>query len=119
MERFDVGVKGITQELVASIHQKWRDSEVVKFKFGIPLSTHKKKAHQLLESKIGGIVIWRSGSSIVLYRGMTYKLPRVELYKKVNHVDNSLLVGSGSDREASVQETVETTSHLSKTPKSI
>ncbi|KAK8471066.1 hypothetical protein PHAVU_003G136300 [Phaseolus vulgaris] len=108
MERFDVGVKGITQELVALVHQKWRDSEVVKFKFGIPLSTQMKKAHQLLESKIGGIVIWRSGSSIVLYRGMTYKFPCVELYKKVNHVDNSLL-GSGSDREASVQETAGTT----------
>jgi len=49
MERFNVGVKGITQELVASVHEKWRDSEVVKFKFGLPLSTHMKKAHQLLE----------------------------------------------------------------------
>ena len=49
MERFDVGVKGITQELVASVHQKWRDAEVVKFKFGIPLSAHMKKAHQILE----------------------------------------------------------------------
>ncbi|QCD80287.1 RNA-binding [Vigna unguiculata] len=115
MERFNVGVKGITQELVASVHEKWRDSEVVKFKFGIPLSTHMKKAHQLLESKIGGIVIWRSGSSIVLYRGMTYKLPCVELYKKVNDakenaVDNSLHVGSGNSGEASVRETVGTES---------
>lgn len=49
MERFNVGVKGVTQELVASVHEKWRESEVVKFKFGIPLSTHMKKAHQLLE----------------------------------------------------------------------
>lgn len=43
MEIFDVGVKGITQELVASVHQKWRDSEVAKFKFGIPLSAHMKR----------------------------------------------------------------------------
>ncbi|XP_047152151.1 CRM-domain containing factor CFM3, chloroplastic/mitochondrial [Vigna umbellata] len=111
MERFNVGVKGITQELVASVHEKWRDSEVVKFKFGIPLSTHMKKAHQLLESKIGGIVIWRSGSSIVLYRGMTYKFPCVELYKEVNDakenaVNNSLHVGSGNNGEANVRETV-------------
>ncbi|CAJ1941675.1 unnamed protein product [Sphenostylis stenocarpa] len=121
IERFDVGVKGITQDLVASVHQKWRDSEVVKFKFGIPLSTHMKKAHQLLESKIGGIVIWRSGSSIVLYRGMTYKLPCVELYKKVNHakenaVDSSLHVGSGSDGDASVNETVEITELFTQDP---
>lgn len=113
MERFDVGVKGITQELVASVHQKWRDAEVVKFKFGIPLSAHMKKAHQILESKIGGIVIWRSGSSIVLYRGMAYKLPCIENYKKVNlakenAVDHSLHVGNGSDGQASVNETVGT-----------
>ncbi|TKY54480.1 Chloroplastic group IIA intron splicing facilitator CRS1 [Spatholobus suberectus] len=114
MERFEVGVKGVTQELVASVHQKWRHSEVVKFKFGIPLSTHMKKAHHILESKTGGIVIWRSGSSIVLYRGMTYKLPCVEMYKKMNHanenaVHHSLDVGSGSDGQASVKETVGTT----------
>ncbi|XP_020227094.1 CRM-domain containing factor CFM3, chloroplastic/mitochondrial [Cajanus cajan] len=114
MERFEVGVKGVTQELVASVHQNWRTSEVVKFKFGVPLSAHMKKAHHILESKTGGIVIWRSGSSIVLYRGMTYKLPCVELYKKMNHaeenaVHHSLHVGSGSDGEASIKETVGTT----------
>lgn len=114
MERFEVGVKGITQELVASVHEKWRDSEVVKFKFGVPLSVHMKKAHQILESKTGGVVIWRSGSSIVLYRGMTYKLPCVELYKKVNHaeengVHRSQHVGSGSDGQARVKEIVGTT----------
>ncbi|KAL2338727.1 hypothetical protein Fmac_013173 [Flemingia macrophylla] len=114
MERFEVGVKGVTQELVASVHGKWRTSEVVKFKFGVPLSAHMKKAHHILESKTGGIVIWRSGSSIVLYRGMTYKLPCVEMYKKINHanenaVDQSLDVGSGSDGEVSGRETVGTT----------
>lgn len=31
------------------VHQKWRDSEVAKFKFGIPLSAHMKKAHQILQ----------------------------------------------------------------------
>ncbi|RDX57721.1 CRM-domain containing factor CFM3, chloroplastic/mitochondrial, partial [Mucuna pruriens] len=114
MERFEVGVKGVTQELVASVHQKWRVSEVVKFKFGTPLSLHMKKAHHILESKTGGTVIWRSGSSVVLYRGMTYKLPCVELYKKVNHsnadaVHRLLDVGSGSDGQASVKGTIGTT----------
>ncbi|XP_027330398.1 CRM-domain containing factor CFM3, chloroplastic/mitochondrial isoform X2 [Abrus precatorius] len=105
MERFEVGVRGITQELVASVHEKWRNSEVVKFKFDTPLSANMKRAHQILESKTGGIVIWRSGSSIVLYRGMTYKLPCVELYTKMNHtkenvVHHSVDVGSGSDDQA-------------------
>ncbi|KAK7388201.1 hypothetical protein VNO78_23010 [Psophocarpus tetragonolobus] len=113
MERFEVGVKGITQELVDSIHQKWRVSEVVKFKFAIPLSAHMKRAHQILESKTGGLVIWRSGSSIVLYRGMTYKLPCVELYRKMNHdkenaVHHSPDVEGGSGDQVSVKETVGT-----------
>lgn len=56
-------------------------------------------------------MIWRSGSSIVLYRGMTYKFPCVEMYKEVNDakenaVNNSLHVGSGSNGEANVRETV-------------
>ncbi|MED6109263.1 hypothetical protein PIB30_031808 [Stylosanthes scabra] len=96
VERFEVGATGITQELVASIHEKWRDGEVVKLKFEGPLAANMKRAHYILESKTGGLVIWRSGSSIVLYRGMTYKLPCVELYAKVNRVkENSVQVGSG------------------------
>ncbi|KAK7329685.1 hypothetical protein VNO77_23860 [Canavalia gladiata] len=114
MERFEVGVRGITQELVASVHQKWRNNEVVKFKFDIPLSTNMKRAHQILESKTGGMVIWRSGSSIVLYRGMAYKLPCVELYTKMNHakendVHHSEHVASGNDNQANVDEAVGTT----------
>ncbi|GAU34786.1 hypothetical protein TSUD_205900 [Trifolium subterraneum] len=111
VERFSVGVAGITQELVDSIHKKWVVNEVVKFKFDSPLSANMKRAHQILESKTGGIVVWRSGSSIVLYRGMTYKLPCVESYKKVydaqkkNDVDHSMHVGSGSNAQVSVKET--------------
>ncbi|KAK7265379.1 hypothetical protein RJT34_32998 [Clitoria ternatea] len=113
LERFDVGVHGITQELVASVHRKWRDSEVVKFKFDVPLSANMRRAHQVLESKTGGIVIWRSGSSIVLYRGMSYKLPCIESYMKMNQPKenaghHSLHVGSGSDDQASVKETIGT-----------
>ncbi|XP_045811894.1 CRM-domain containing factor CFM3, chloroplastic/mitochondrial [Trifolium pratense] len=111
VERFSVGVAGITQELVDSIHKKWVVNEVVKFKFDSPLSANMKRAHQILESKTGGIVVWRSGSSIVLYRGMTYKLPCVESYKKVydaqkkNDVDHSMHVVSGSNAQVSVKET--------------
>ncbi|XP_057417846.1 CRM-domain containing factor CFM3A, chloroplastic/mitochondrial [Lotus japonicus] len=117
MERFEVGVTGITQELVASIHQKWRDSEVVKLKFEAPLAANMKRAHQILESKTGGIVVWRSGSSIVLYRGMAYKLPCVKLYSKMyqakeEDVHQSVHVGSWSDAQLSVKEPVRTTTEL-------
>ncbi|CAI8611049.1 unnamed protein product [Vicia faba] len=111
VERFSVGVAGITQELVDSVHEKWMVDEVVKFKFESPLSKNMTRAHQILESKTGGIVVWRSGSSIVLYRGMSYKLPCVESYRKVcdakeNAMDSSVDVGSGSSTQVSVKETV-------------
>lgn len=58
-------------------------------------------------------MVWRSGSSIVLYRGITYKLPCVELYTKMNRaeenaVHHSVHVGSGSDARVSMKETVGT-----------
>ncbi|XP_058756187.1 CRM-domain containing factor CFM3, chloroplastic/mitochondrial [Vicia villosa] len=111
VERFSVGVAGITQELVDSVHKKWRVDEVVKFKFDSPLSANMTRAHQILESKTGGIVVWRSGSSIVLYRGMSYKLPCVKSYTKVcdakeNAMDNSVDIGSGSSAQVSVKEAV-------------
>ncbi|KAJ8567029.1 hypothetical protein K7X08_019237 [Anisodus acutangulus] len=34
-----------------------------------------KRTHELLEKKTGGLVIWRSGSNIILYRGADYKYP--------------------------------------------
>jgi len=49
VERFSVGVAGITQELVDAIHEKWMVDEVVKFKFDSPLSANMKRAHQILE----------------------------------------------------------------------
>ncbi|CAL0306979.1 unnamed protein product [Lupinus luteus] len=114
IDRFQVGVTGISQELVASIHEKWRDNEVVKLKFGSPLSANMRRVHHLLESRTGGVVVWRSGSSIVLYRGMTYKLPCVELYNKMNHakdntVQPSVHVGNGSDGQEIVEELFTTT----------
>lgn len=36
------------------------------------------------QSRTGGLVIWRSGSSVVLFRGMAYKLPCVQSFTKQN-----------------------------------
>lgn len=49
VDRFSVGVAGITQELVDSVHRKWTVDEVVKFKFDSPLSANMTRAHQILE----------------------------------------------------------------------
>ncbi|OWM83136.1 CRM-domain containing factor CFM3, chloroplastic/mitochondrial isoform X2 [Punica granatum] len=82
LERTKVGDAGITEALVASIHEKWKVDEVVKLKFEGPQSMNMKMTQEILESRTGGLVIWRSGSSIVLYRGMSYKLPCVQLFNE-------------------------------------
>ncbi|ONK76559.1 uncharacterized protein A4U43_C03F29530 [Asparagus officinalis] len=88
-ERMKVGAAGVTEALVESIHKKWKVDEVVKLWFAGPPTLHMKKTHEILERKTGGLVIWRSGSSIVLYRGMTYELPCVQSYSKLAATDSS------------------------------
>ncbi|KAJ0798063.1 putative RNA-binding, CRM domain, YhbY-like superfamily [Helianthus annuus] len=90
VERFRVGAAGVTQELVESIHDKWKTDEVVKLKFKGPSTMNMKRIHESLESRTGGLVIWRSGSSVVLFRGMAYNLPCVQSFTehKSKHTEN-------------------------------
>ncbi|KAK9131166.1 hypothetical protein Sjap_011653 [Stephania japonica] len=85
-ERIKVGAVGITQALVDTIHEKWKLDEVVKIKFEGPPACNMRRTHEILENRSGGLVIWRSGSSLVLYRGLTYKLPCIQAYTKLNTV---------------------------------
>ncbi|KAL6558567.1 hypothetical protein OROMI_018917 [Orobanche minor] len=79
-ERIKVGAAGITQALVDAIYDKWKHEEVVKLKFeGHPLM-NMKRTHEFLENRTGGLVIWRSGGLVVLYRGMAYKLDCTKSY---------------------------------------
>ncbi|KAK6944816.1 RNA-binding, CRM domain [Dillenia turbinata] len=82
VERTKVGKQGITRALVDLIHEKWKVDEVVKLKFDGPLACQMRRTHAILERKTGGLVIWRCGSSVVLYRGMSYNLPCVQSYHK-------------------------------------
>ncbi|CAN6915315.1 unnamed protein product [Brassica oleracea] len=84
VERVKVGSAGITQALVEAIIDKWEDDEVVKLKFGEPCALNMKRTHEILEKKTGGLVIWRSGSSVVLYRGISYNLKCVQSFIKQN-----------------------------------
>ncbi|XP_062194228.1 CRM-domain containing factor CFM3, chloroplastic/mitochondrial-like [Phragmites australis] len=88
-ERIKVGPGGVTQDIVESIHRKWKVDEVVKMRFEGPPSLNMKRTHDLLEDRTGGIVIWRSGRSIVLYRGMNYNLRCVQSYAKIIEVDSN------------------------------
>ncbi|XP_062091039.1 CRM-domain containing factor CFM3, chloroplastic/mitochondrial isoform X2 [Humulus lupulus] len=91
LERTKVGAAGITQALVDAIHDKWKLDEVVKLKFQEPLSSNMRRTHKILETKTGGLIIWRSGSSVVLYRGMNYKFRCVQSYTKQIKIETPTL----------------------------
>uniref|UniRef100_A0A0E0ERE5 CRM-domain containing factor CFM3, chloroplastic/mitochondrial n=1 Tax=Oryza meridionalis TaxID=40149 RepID=A0A0E0ERE5_9ORYZ len=95
-ERMRVGPGGVTQLIVESIHQKWRVEEVVKLRFEGPPSLNMKRTHDILEERTGGIVIWRSGRSVVLYRGMNYNLRCVQSYTQTTEANFDKRVSSNS-----------------------
>ncbi|XP_057765932.1 CRM-domain containing factor CFM3, chloroplastic/mitochondrial [Salvia miltiorrhiza] len=101
VERIKVGAAGVTQALVNEIHDKWKHEEVVKLKFEGPPSKNMKRTHEFLESRTGGLVIWRSGSSVVLYRGLTYKFDCVKSYSQ--QADAGALGSSQEDSPKSVK----------------
>uniref|UniRef100_A0A2K2C8M7 CRM domain-containing protein n=1 Tax=Populus trichocarpa TaxID=3694 RepID=A0A2K2C8M7_POPTR len=73
--KLKVGKAGITEGIVNGIHERWRRSEVVKIVCEDLCRMNMKRTHDLLERKTGGLVVWRVGSKIVLYRGADYKYP--------------------------------------------
>ncbi|XP_073117745.1 CRM-domain containing factor CFM2, chloroplastic isoform X2 [Elaeis guineensis] len=74
-KRLKVGKAGITEGIVNGIHERWRRSELVKIKCEDLCRMNMKRTHEILERKTGGLVVWRSGSIIILYRGTNYKYP--------------------------------------------
>lgn len=95
VERMKVGAAGLTQALVDAIHEKWKNEEVVKLKFEGPPSINMKRTHEVLERKTGGLIIWRSGSLVVVYRGMAYKLDCVKSYGK--HIEAHIRASGPSE----------------------
>ncbi|XAR57346.1 hypothetical protein NMG60_11025460 [Bertholletia excelsa] len=79
-----IGGGGVTQAVVDSIHEKWRSSEVVRLKIEGAPALNMKRMHEILERKTGGLVIWRSGTSVCLYRGVSYEAPSAREFKKTH-----------------------------------
>ncbi|CAD6219596.1 unnamed protein product [Miscanthus lutarioriparius] len=100
-ERIKVGPGGVTQDVVESIHRKWKVDEVVKMRFEGPPSLNMKRTHDILEDRTGGVVIWRSGRSVVLYRGMNYNLQCVQSYAKFVESDSGKEVGDANSAVSS------------------
>ncbi|KAE8665524.1 hypothetical protein F3Y22_tig00112609pilonHSYRG00016 [Hibiscus syriacus] len=74
-ERINVPKAGITKAVLDKIHDKWRKDELVRLKFHEFLAIDMKTAHEIVERRTGGLVIWRSGSVMVVYRGSNYEGP--------------------------------------------
>ncbi|CAN6451629.1 unnamed protein product [Victoria cruziana] len=74
-ERISIPKAGVTQAVLEKIHDKWRKSELVRLKFHETLAHDMKTGHEIVERRTGGLVIWRSGSVMVVYRGSNYERP--------------------------------------------
>ncbi|KAL2325114.1 hypothetical protein Fmac_024172 [Flemingia macrophylla] len=78
-----IGRSGVTQAVVDKIHERWKTSEIVRLKFEGEAALNMKRMHEILERKTGGLVIWRSGNSVSLYRGVSYDVPSVKQNKQI------------------------------------
>ncbi|XP_059643305.1 CRM-domain containing factor CFM2, chloroplastic isoform X2 [Cornus florida] len=93
-KKLKVGKAGITEGIVNGIHERWRRTELVKIACEDLCRMNMKRTHELLERKTGGLVIWRSGSNIILYRGANYKYP---YFFSDNNSENDTSATTSSD----------------------
>ncbi|KAJ4873414.1 CRS1 / YhbY (CRM) domain-containing protein [Raphanus sativus] len=73
--RINIPKAGLTQAVMEKIHDTWRKEELVRFKFHEVLARDMRTAHEIVERRTGGMVIWRAGSVMVVYRGRDYQGP--------------------------------------------
>lgn len=82
-----IGGGGVTQAVVDMIHEKWKSQEIVRLKIEGAAALNMKRMHEILERKTGGLIIWRSGTSVCLYRGVSYEVPSIHKYKRKDNKD--------------------------------
>lgn len=96
-QKLKVGKAGVTEGIVNGIHERWRHTELVKIKCDDICRLNMKRTHDLLERKTGGLVIWRSGSNMIVYRGADYKYPY--FLNEDNGTNETLQFDDGIDGE--------------------
>ncbi|KAK1426659.1 hypothetical protein QVD17_15336 [Tagetes erecta] len=74
-ERITIPKAGITALVLEKIHDHWRKSELVRLKFHEVLARDMKTAHEIVQRRTGGLVVWQSGSVMMVYRGVGYAGP--------------------------------------------
>ncbi|XP_010673374.2 CRM-domain containing factor CFM3A, chloroplastic/mitochondrial isoform X1 [Beta vulgaris subsp. vulgaris] len=91
-QKLKIGGGGVTQAVVDAIYEKWKSAEIVRLKVEGPPALNMKRMHEILERKTGGLVIWRSGTSASIYRGVSYEVPGRTLKKNKAQVTGGLLL---------------------------
>ncbi|GAB2258943.1 hypothetical protein Droror1_Dr00015103 [Drosera rotundifolia] len=74
-DKVNVAKAGVRREVVEKIHKQWRFEELFRLKFHEALTHDMKTAHEIFERRTGGLVVYRSGSVMEVYRGRNYKGP--------------------------------------------
>ncbi|GIL66111.1 hypothetical protein Vafri_19719 [Volvox africanus] len=78
MPEIPLGTSGITNGVISAILLAWRGNELVKLRVRDKRKVAKKylpyirQVCDVIESRSGGVVVWRSGRSIWVYRGEDY-----------------------------------------------
>ncbi|KAM1923889.1 hypothetical protein ACFX15_021736 [Malus domestica] len=106
-----IGGAGVTQAVVDMIHERWKTSEIVRLKVEGPPALNMKRMHEILERKTGGLVVWRSGTSLSLYRGVSYEVPSVQLNKRIYKKNDSSSASLPTVADKSVGDFVEIASY--------
>ncbi|CAM8912149.1 unnamed protein product [Rhodiola kirilowii] len=107
-ERISVAKAGVTQAVVEKMHDKWRNEELVRLKFHESLAHDMKTAHELVERRSGGLIIWRAGSVMVVYRGSNYEGPAKS--QSVNRQEDSSYIPDVSSADKQKPEEIKDTS---------
>ncbi|KAL6568147.1 hypothetical protein OROHE_003831 [Orobanche hederae] len=119
-ERINVPKAGITGDVLEMIHDKWRKFELVRLKFHEDLAHDMKTAHEIVEvvvfwdieaisadcdyshqRRTGGLVTWRSGSVMLVFRGINYEGPVLKM-QRVNSENDALFVPNVTSPDNSV-----------------
>lgn len=74
-EKISIPKSGLTRSVLQTIHHQWNTNELVKLKFHELLAQNMNLAHHIVQRRTGGLVIWRSGSVMWVYRGKSYQGP--------------------------------------------
>ncbi|KAL0920975.1 hypothetical protein M5K25_007997 [Dendrobium thyrsiflorum] len=75
---------GVTPEVMKGIRKAWRKNELAMVKIVDPLRQNMVRAHEIVETKTGGLVVWRKKDVLVAYRGENYQMGTKAFLSKLN-----------------------------------